>query len=149
VPHGIFLDERGVAQGKEPVLLVCDRENNRLQAFGLDGSHKEVLQAEVRRPCKIARRGADLVVADLAGRVTILDEDNNVVAHLGDNPDPSKRAKNGVPKEDWRDGEFIAPHSACWDAEGNLYVMDWLALGRVSKLARVAPPEKPAEKKGD
>ena len=32
---------------------------------------------------------------------------------------------------------FVAPHSAHWDAEGNLYVMDWNALGRISKLKRV------------
>ena len=44
---------------------------------------------------------------------------------------------NGVPREQWADGEFIAPHSVCFDAEGNLYVMDWNALGRVTKLRRL------------
>jgi hypothetical protein len=81
--------------------------------------------------------GDDAVVADLAGRVTIFDKDWKVVAHLGDNPDPKKWAQNGVPKEDWRDGWFISPHSAAWDAKGDLYVMDWLRFGRVSKLVRV------------
>ena len=91
----------------------------------------------LRRPCKIQQHGEFLVVPDLAGRVTILDGDNQLVTQLGDNPDPSLRAVNGVPRESWVDGEFLAPHSAAWDAHGNLYVMDWNALGRITKLRRI------------
>ena len=83
------------------------------------------------------QRGGDTVVADLAGRVTILGPENELVCHLGDNPDPEKRAKNGVPSDQWKNGEFISPHCARWDAEGNLYVMDWVSEGRISKLERV------------
>jgi hypothetical protein len=78
-----------------------------------------------------------LAVADLAGRVTVLDRDGKVLTHLGDNPDPQLRAKNGVPRDRWRDGEFLAPHSVCADARGDLYVMDWNSLGRISKLRRI------------
>jgi hypothetical protein len=84
------------------------------------------------------QRGNDLVIADLAGRVTIFDRNNKLITHLGDNPDPKKRANNGVPREQWTDGEFIAPHCARWDTQGDLYVMDWVAVGRVTKLKRVA-----------
>ena len=44
---------------------------------------------------------------------------------------------DGVPKEKWKDGEFLSPHCADWDAKGDLYVLDWNAHGRVSKLERV------------
>jgi hypothetical protein len=88
----------------------------------------------------VQQSGEYLLVADLAGRVTILGKDNKLVTHLGDQPDPAKRAQNGIPREQWKDGEFISPHSARWDAEGNLYVEDWLAQGRVSKLKRVSSP---------
>jgi len=132
-PHGIWIDRRS----DPPVLVVCDRENGRLQVFDLAGKHLRVLEADVRRPCNVQGRGDDVVVADLCGRVTIFDRDWKVVTHLGDNPDRAQWAKNGVPRADWRDGVFIAPHSAAWDAAGNLYVMDWLAAGRISRLERL------------
>ncbi|HUR39476.1 MAG TPA: hypothetical protein VM222_08275, partial [Planctomycetota bacterium] len=33
--------------------------------------------------------------------------------------------------------EFTAPHGACWDSKGDLYVEDWNKSGRVNKLKRV------------
>ncbi len=133
-PHGVWVDTRGA----QPVLVVADRENNRLQRFDMDGELLGVVDGMLRRPCKIQQRGEYLVVPDLAGRVTILDGDDELVTHLGDNPDPGKRANNGVPREAWADGEFLAPHSAVWDADGNLYVMDWNRHGRVTMLRRIA-----------
>ncbi len=132
-PHGIAIDRRV----EPPVLVVCDRENNRLQVFGLDGKHQKVLKGDVRRPCNVFLRGDDAAVADLAGRVTLFDKEWKVIAHLGDNSDQSQWANNGVPKEKWQDGVFISPHGLAWDARGDLYVMDWLAAGRVSKLRRL------------
>jgi hypothetical protein len=132
-PHGLWLDRRG----KEPVLLVADRENHRLQRFDLQGRFLSVVAVELRRPCGMHEAGGELVIADLAGRVTLLDRDDRLLAHLGDNPDPKLRAQNGVPRERWRDGEFISPHSARVAQDGDLYVMDWLALGRVTRLRRV------------
>jgi sugar lactone lactonase YvrE len=132
-PHGISIDRRG----KEPVLVVCDRENRRLQLFDLEGKHLRVIDGDVRRPCNVAIMGDDAVVADLCGRVTVFDQDWKVIAHLGDNPDQTQWANNGVPKAKWQAGVFISPHGAAWDAAGNLYVMDWLAAGRVSKLRRI------------
>ncbi|HVS08846.1 MAG TPA: 6-bladed beta-propeller [Planctomycetota bacterium] len=132
-PHGISID----ARGGTPKLLVADRENHRLQWFDLEGRFLVASTVELRRPCIAYAQGDDLVVADLGGRVTILDRENRLVCHLGDNPDPAKRAQNGVPREQWKDGEFLSPHCARWDAAGDLYVVDWNAFGRVNKLARV------------
>ena len=67
--------------------------------------------------------------------MTILNEKNELVCHLGDQPDPNKRAKNGIPKDQWRDGEFLSPHGAAFDANGDLYVLDWNRHGRVTRLA--------------
>jgi sugar lactone lactonase YvrE len=132
--HGLWIDARS---GTEK-LLVADRENQRLQLFDLDGKHLRVIAADVRRPCGFSQFGDDLAVADLAGRVTILDREFAVVTHLGDQPDPAKRAQNGVPVDQWRTGEFISPHGCAFDAKGNLYVMDWVSAGRVTRLERVA-----------
>lgn len=131
--HGIWIDTRRDV----PEVLVADRENHRLQRFDLEGRFLGVIEGMLRRPCKIQQQGEYLVVPDLAGRVTVLDGENRLVAQLGDNPDPALRAENGVPRERWNDGEFLAPHSAAWDKTGNLYVMDWNAHGRITKLQRV------------
>ncbi len=132
-PHGICVDTRG----DEPRLIVADRENGRLQIFDLDGGLRGVVSGIFRRPCNVFMHpnGRDLVVPDLAGRVTILNEKNELVCHLGDQPDPNKRAKNGIDKADWRDGEFLSPHGAAFDANGDLYVLDWNRHGRVTRLA--------------
>jgi hypothetical protein len=69
--------------------------------------------------------------------VTILDGANKLITHLGENPNLSLRANNGVDKNQWQDGLFLAPHSARWDSDGNLYVMDWNFRGRMTKLRRI------------
>jgi hypothetical protein len=132
-PHGIWVDTRD----RTPKVLVADRQNHRLQWFGLDGQPLGLMDKDLRLPSNFHQRGTDLVIADLAGRVTILDKNNKVVAHLGDNPDPEKRGKNPIPPEQWKDGEFISPHCPRWDAQGNLYVLEWLSEGRITKLKRV------------
>jgi len=136
-PHGIWVETRG----EEPLLLVADRENGRIQVFDLDGrARREVKDVEhdlLRRPCHMHPFESRLAVADLAGRVTLLDRELGLIAHLGDNPDLARRAQNGVPPEEWKDGEFISPHCVNWDSRGNLYVTDWVSAGRITKLARV------------
>jgi hypothetical protein len=132
-PHGIWVDTRT----KTPVVVVADRGNKRLQIFSLDGQHVGFVTDDMRLPSNIDQRGTDLVVADLAGKVTILDKDNRVVTHLGDNPDPKKRATNQIPPDQWVDGLFISPHCPRWDKAGNLFVHEWLTSGRVIKLKRV------------
>lgn len=147
-PHGLWLDERG----KEPLLLVCDRENHRLQWFSMDGEHVRTMDQDLRRPCNVAPLpGGGLVVADLAGRITLLDAADRLVCHLGENPDEALRAKHGVAREQWRDGAFLAPHGVCVDAAGAIYVQDWNSVGRVTKLVPVAAapaaPGAPAERR--
>lgn len=135
-PHGLWLD----ARGKEPLLLVCDRENHRLQWFTMDGEFVRMMDQDLRRPCNVwpLSKGR-LVVADLGGRITILGKDDRLMLHIGDNPDETLRAQNGVPREKWQDGLFLAPHSVCVDAQDNIFVMDWNSTGRITRISRGAP----------
>jgi DNA-binding beta-propeller fold protein YncE len=136
--HGLGVDKRG----EKPLLLVCDRANRRLQHFDFDGKFVAVIAENLRLPCAPSFHGGDVAIAELEGRVTILDKDNKEVAHLGDNPDTKQRANYGVPPEQWKPGIFTAPHGVSFDHEGNVYVMDWNASGRVSKFKRVDGAEK-------
>ena len=130
--HGLRVDTRT----SPATLIVCDRENRRLQRFSLEGEFIEVLTTGLRRPCHVDFLGDLTVVAELEARVTLLDKDFEVLAHLGDNPDKTQWAKNPVGPELWQEGVFTAPHGVAFDAAGNLYVMDWNRSGRISKLVR-------------
>jgi sugar lactone lactonase YvrE len=128
--HGLGIDTRS---GK-PLLLVCDRANRRLQHFDMDGNFVAVITEGLRLPCSVSFHGDHVAVAELEGRVAIIDGNNKVVSVLGDNPDVKQRANYNVPPNDWKPGIFTAPHGVSYDKDQNLYVMDWNASGRVSRL---------------
>ena len=131
-PHGILID----ARGKEPVLLVADRQNGRLQTFDMDGRFLKVVAEGLKLPCHMALHGDTLLVPELAGGIVLLDKEHKLIARLGENSEPARRGNFGVPREHWVRGEFTAPHCAGFDADGNIYVLDWNVLGRVTKLER-------------
>lgn len=132
-PHGIWIDTRN----GDPKIVVADRSNVRLQYFTLDGKHISFVTEELRHPCHFDDYKGELLVPDLRGRVTLFDKNNKLITHLGDNVDPKKWAGNGVPQKDWVDGQFIAPHGACYDKDGNIFVAEWVVPGRVTKLKRI------------
>ncbi len=135
-PHGIYIDSRSGA----PLVCVADRANHRLHYFGLDGTPMHVVTEQLRSPCHFDVYGGDLLIPDLAAVVWIFDKDNKTVAKLGDNSDIAKRAKNGTPQSEWKDGEFICPHGCTYDKDGNIYITEWLSnpCGRVTKLKKLA-----------
>lgn len=129
-PHGLAVDSRGGT----PRLVVADRSNRRLQYFTLDGRHDGFVTEELRSPCHFDTHGELLLVPDLEARVTLLDKNNKLVAHLGDGENFGLRDKA---REQFVAGKFIAPHSACFDKDGNIFVVEWVEVGRVTRLKRV------------
>ena len=138
-PHGLWLDWNS----ETPTLLVADRENNRIVRFALDGKFLDATDPaknRFRRPCHIQFQGKLGVVSELSGRITLIDEKLQPLAHLGDNPDPKLHAQYHVLPQDWKEGEFCAPHCARLDSQGHIYVMDWNVAGRMTKLERIQAP---------
>ncbi|HYO80997.1 MAG TPA: 6-bladed beta-propeller [Bryobacteraceae bacterium] len=135
-PHGIIVDTRG----KQPVLTVADRTNKRLQHFSLDGKHIGFTTAEkITAPCHFHTRKGKTVIPDLDARVLVVDEKNNVAAVLGDAGDAKEARKlRTQPRESFVEGQFVCPHGACFDHQGNIFVVEWVEVGRVTKLRRVA-----------
>ncbi len=140
-PHGIWLDDR---PGRKPSVVVCDRANKRLQWFDLDGKHLKTLDGFIL-PANIDSHKDVLLVPDLSARITLLDKDDKVITHLGE--DPEWRAavlKDGMKLrreekgEGWVSGKFLHPHDACFDAAGNIFVAEWVNTGRVTKLRKVS-----------
>jgi hypothetical protein len=133
-PHGIYVDSRG----ETPVLVIADRANVRLQYFDLNGNHLGFVTEELRFPCHFDQRGDDLLIPDLYGRVTIFNKDNKLITHLGDNPGVEKtEGYPNLPHNQRVPGKFISPHAAIWDHDGNIYAVEWVNDGRVTKLRRV------------
>jgi hypothetical protein len=133
-PHGIWCDTRG----SKPVLVVADRRNNRLQRFTMDGAHIDFVPG-FRLPCHFDERKGIVVVPDLHGRVTLIDEDDHVIEHLGDSNAPVwNNPLRSQPRDAFIPGQFICPHGACFDHEGNIFVVEWVEVGRVTKLRKVA-----------
>lgn len=130
--HGIAIDNRG----PKPLLLICDRANRRLQHFDLDGNFVAVITENLRLPCAVSILGDHVAIAELEGRVAIIDGTNKVVSTIGDNPNKKQRANYGVPPADWKDGIFNAAHGLSYDKDGNLYVEDWNSSGRISKMIK-------------
>jgi sugar lactone lactonase YvrE len=119
VPHSVLVlpDER---------VLVCDRENGRIQVFDLDGTFREAW-TDLARPDDVCA-GADGIVyvaelgeraalypfqtapygKDRPGRVSIMDLQGNVLGRWGEDP------SDGI--------DFVSPHGIAVDAHGSVYV---------------------------
>jgi hypothetical protein len=139
-PHGVWVDTRK----SEPELYVADRSNRRIQVYDLDGHFKRAFGPDfLTSPCCFATHGDRMIVAELRSRVTILDEDDNLVCHLGENDEvagmdgfPNMKNDGGeiVRTNRLVEGKFNSPHGIAADQEGNIYVAEWLIGGRMIKL---------------
>jgi hypothetical protein len=133
-PHGIILD----ARGSEPNLTVADRSNKRLQRFTLDGKHIDFVE-DFPAPCHFnIYKNGDVVVPDLFARVTLLDRDNKVIEQLGDDSQSKYMETRKMTRDHFTPGKFVCPHGACFDHAGNIFVVEWVEVGRVSKLTKVS-----------
>jgi hypothetical protein len=140
-PHGICIDAR---PGKTPSVVVADRANKRLQWFTLEGKHIKTLDGFIL-PANLDTHKDVMLVPDLSARVTLLDKDDKVITHLGEDPewraqvtkDGNKLRRNET-GEGWVSGRFLHPHDACFDAAGNIFVAEWVHTGRITKLRNLA-----------
>lgn len=136
-PHGIWVDNR---PGREASIVVCDRANGSLQYFTMDGKYKETLKG-YGLPANCETWKNLLLVPELHARVTLLNEKNEVVARLGDDVARVTGKDGGKIRGDaaqWQAGKFVHPHDACFAADGSIFVAEWVATGRISKLKRLA-----------
>lgn len=140
-PHGLGIDAR---DGKTPEIVVTDRAHNTLQTFTMAGEYKSTLEG-FGLPANIETHKDLMVVPELVARVSLLDSNDQVVATLGDDIErviADRDANNGAfvirTREDmWQQGKFVHPHDACFDAEGNIFVAEWVQTGRITRLKRV------------
>ena len=114
-------------------IIATDRLNNRVVHLGLDGEFLGVVNDELLLPAALTIDGDNVIVAELQGRVTILDKAGNIVVHIGTNTEEGI-GSNRVPPEQWRTGYVVAPHGVATNADGDLFVAEFSAFGRVHKF---------------
>ena len=94
--------------GRETNVAVCDRASHTIQFLNLDGQHLET------HPCYGLPANLDtwknlmLVSRKLHARVTLLNENNEVVARLGDDVESvvkGRKSQRNKPTA-WNDGKF-------------------------------------------
>jgi hypothetical protein len=132
-PHGLIMDMRG----HTPILTVADRGNNRIQRFTLAGEHIDFVSG-TNLPCYFHYfKNGDCVVPDLGARVTLLDRENRVIEHLGDDSATNWKQTRTLTRDHFAPGKFVCPHGASFDHQGNIFVVEWVEVGRVTKLRKV------------
>ena len=134
-PHGIWIDRR---PGLKERVVICDRAHHTVQLLTLEGKYLETIKG-YGMPANIDTWKNLMMVPELHARVTLLDEKNKVVAQLGDDIEGvvrKKRVNRGNSKT-WINGKFVHPHDACFGANGDIYVAEWVATGRITKLRRL------------
>ena len=141
-PHGLLIDYRKA----EPELYIADRANNRVQVYDLEGGFKRSFGEDwLITPCAFAVAGDLLAIPELQARVTLVDLNDDLAGQLGANLEAAQRegwpnslGEGGVPMRppDLGPGKFNSPHGIAADAQGNLYVPEWLIGGRFTKLVK-------------
>jgi DNA-binding beta-propeller fold protein YncE len=132
-PHGIWCDQRG----KMPIIVVADRGNSRIQNFSLAGEHLGFVSG-TNLPCHFHQYRDTVVVPDLGARVTLLNRANQVITHLGDDSQSNWQETRLLSRERFTPGKFICPHGAWFDHDGNIFVAEFVEIGRITKLRRVS-----------
>jgi sugar lactone lactonase YvrE len=126
LPHGILVHEGRV--------IVCDRENDRLQFFDLDGNYLEQWTG-LQAPCN--------VVVDAEGNFYVVE-----LSMRAGRRSPGTEAKRGrvsvlSPTGELlaRWGEFIASHGIAVDSHGDVYVSEttWTLYGRYGEAPEGYP----------
>lgn len=141
-PHGIAIDPR---PGKENRLLVADRGNRRVQQFDSDGKYLASWgKGFFHSPNGFDFHGDLCVVSELYGRVTIVDGQNRFVEFIGEQANAHHLSQwPNVDRSLVRPGLFNSPHAAAWGHHGEIYVVEWIRHGRVTRLDRKPPQPNP------
>ena len=142
-PHDVVIDRRRAT----PELYVADRGNKRVVVLDLEGRFLRLVGAgALTSPSGLATSGELLFIAELHGRLAVLDGTDTVVGYLGTTggqerqgwPNALDERGNTTRVPNLGPGTFNSPHGLATDAKGAVYVSEWLIGGRLVRLAPVA-----------
>jgi hypothetical protein len=131
--HKIYIDTRFSPER----IMVCDRGNNRMLHLDLDGKIIGMIADKgLRSPSAASFHGDLMCVAEIAGRVSVWDKENKMIAELGVNDTKGQTNTPKVEPKDWVPGVVTSPHGITFDAKGNILETEWNQFGRVLRWNR-------------
>ncbi len=126
--HKIFIDHRFSPER----IVALDRGNNRMFHLDLDGNFIAMIAKDgLRNPSSASFNGDLMCVAEIAGRVSVWNKENKMVAEIGVNDTKGQTNTPGVTPNNWRVGTVTSPHGITFDAQGNILETEWNQWGRV------------------
>lgn len=132
-PHAITAIHRDGA----PEFHIADRGNRRIQVYSTDGRFQRTYGSDfLNSPDIVVPMGKYLLVPELVRGLTLLDQNEKPITTLGVHPQPDARPDWPNNRSNVTAGLFNSPHSAGADAHGNIYIVEWITGGRVTKLER-------------
>jgi hypothetical protein len=130
--HKLALDTRFTP----PRLIALDRGNSRVVHLSLEGELLGVVATGLLLPAAVAVYGDYAAIAELRGRVAVLDKAGAGVALLGTNTAEDEVANRLVDPSKWRPGVVTAPHGIGFNARGDIFVSEFTVFGRVHRFNR-------------
>lgn len=116
LPHDVWVDPRGR-------VMVCDRENRRIQFFDRDGAYLAEW-ADLKYPMQVYIKDDIIYLAEARQQITILTLDGEILARWG---------SQGPAADQFTD----SPHSIWVDSYGDIYVTEVTGQNKVQKYTRV------------
>jgi hypothetical protein len=99
----------------------------------------------LRNPSSASFHGDLMCVAEIAGRVSVWNKENQMVAELGVNNVKGQTNTPKVAPMDWREGVVTSPHGITFDAHGNILETEWNQFGRVLRWNCKRSGERPPD----
>ncbi|HLL91280.1 MAG TPA: hypothetical protein VK324_18420 [Tepidisphaeraceae bacterium] len=141
-PHAVAFDYRRGA----PQLYVADRANRRVQVYDAEGKYVRAFgQDSLTHPCMFAFEPGTgrLFIPELFGWLAVVDAEDAFVGYVGANEAvkptdgwPRLPGWPNLPADQIRPGHFNSPHGMTVAPNGDLYVVEWIVGGRITKLAK-------------
>ena len=128
--HKIHIDPRFT-----PNRLLCtDRINGRLVHMDLNGDLIGDHATHLRRPSAVDFYGDLAAVAEISGRVSLINKLGKTVKTLGTNDTKSEINTNRTKPEKWQKGLLTSPHGITFDHNGDIFITEWNRWGRIVRF---------------
>jgi len=147
-PHGL---EIRLKKDRQNELFITDRASKQIVVYDMNGQYLRYTKG-LHSPCSFSFSGDQVVIPELFSGIKVLDADTlDIQIEIGKSDRVIPRdlssdtwwlesCPEGYP--DLRDtadllpGMFSSPHGSCVAPNGDIYVVEWIIGGRVTKLER-------------